>query len=223
MDEQAVFIAQFDPHLAYGLQERLRFDITDGAADFNQGHVMPFAAQANHSLDLIGDVRDDLDGRTEVFTLSLLADDVFVDLASGPVVHLAHGGADKAFVMAKIEIGFRAIIRDEDLAMLEWAHGAWIDVDIGVQLGQGHLEAASFEDSRQRRRRDALAQRGDNATGDENVFGHYGFWGTGGGLNPASKVRRLGAIFSIGPMCAAFYFRWGRSSCRRVQLNRQSV
>ncbi len=150
MDEQAVFIAQFHPHLADRLKKGLRLDVTDGAADFNKGHVMPFAAQANHPLDFVGDVRDDLDRRAQIFALSFLADDVFVDLSGGPVVHLAHGGPDKPLVMPKIEIGFGTIIRDEDFTMLERAHGARIDVDVGVQFGQGHLEAASFEDGRQR-------------------------------------------------------------------------
>ena len=149
VDKQAVFIAQFDSHLANRLEKGLGLDIADGAADFDEGHIMPFPAQADDSLDFIRDVRDDLDRCTQVFALPLLADDVFVNLAGGPVVYLAHGGADKALVMAKIEIGFRAIVRDEDFTMLERAHGARIDVDIGVQLGQGHLEAASFEDGRQ--------------------------------------------------------------------------
>jgi hypothetical protein len=36
--------------------------------------------------------------------------------------------------VAKVEVGFGAVVGDEDLAVLERGHGARIDVEVGVQL-----------------------------------------------------------------------------------------
>ena len=36
--------------------------------------------------------------------------------------------------MAQIQVGFRAVVGDKNLAVLERRHGAGIDVEVGVQL-----------------------------------------------------------------------------------------
>ena len=47
-----------------------------------------------------------------------------------------------------------------------------IDVDVGVELDHGDLEAACLEDRAERGGGDALAQRGHDATGDEYETRH---------------------------------------------------
>ena len=42
--------------------------------------------------------------------------------------------AGEALVVAEIEIGFRAVVGDEDLAVLVRAHRARIDVQIGIEF-----------------------------------------------------------------------------------------
>jgi hypothetical protein len=91
-------------------------------------------------------VRDDLHGLAEVLAAPLLLDHRLVDLAGGEVVALAHLGAGEALVMAQVEVGFGAVFGDEDLAVLERAHRARIDVDVGIELEVGDLDAAGFED-----------------------------------------------------------------------------
>jgi nucleotide-binding universal stress UspA family protein len=73
--------------------------------------------------------------------------------------------------VAQVQVGLGAVLGDEDLAVLERAHGARIHVDVGVQLEMGDLEAARFEDRAQRSGGDALAQGGHNATGNEERNG----------------------------------------------------
>ncbi len=136
----AAVAAQFHAHLADGFQKRQRFDVADRAADFDHGDVGLAGAQPDAALDFVGDVRDDLHRAAEVVAAPLLADHVFVDAPGGEVVAPGGGHADEAFVMAEIEIGFRAVAGDEHLAVLERAHGAGIDVDVGVELDQGDLE-----------------------------------------------------------------------------------
>jgi hypothetical protein len=50
----------------------------------------------------------------------------------------------EAFVVAEIEIGFGAIIGDENFTVLEGAHGARVDIQVGVKLLQSDTEASAF-------------------------------------------------------------------------------
>ena len=74
--------------------------------------------------------------------------------------------------MAEIEIGLGAVIGHEDLAVLIGAHRAGIDIEIGVELAQAHLEAARLQQRAERRRAQTLAERGDHAAGDEDEPRH---------------------------------------------------
>ena len=176
MDEQRAVAAQFQTHLTDGLQERQRFDVAHRAADFHQGDIRLAGAEADAALDFVGDVRDDLHRAAEVIAAPFLADDVFVDAPGGEIVAPAGGQADKAFVMAEIEIGFRPVTGHEHLAVLKRTHGAGINVDVGVELDQGDFQTPCFEHGGQRGGGDTLAERGDHAAGDENESGHAG-WG----------------------------------------------
>src|SRR5690606_31737256 len=128
----------------------------------------------DEGLDLVGDVRDHLHGAAEVLAAPLLLDHRLVDLAGGEVVPAPHARRHETFVVAEVEVGFGAVFGDEDLAVLERAHRARIDVDVRVELEQGDPDAARLEQRGDRRGGDALAERGHHATGDEYEFGHEG-------------------------------------------------
>ena len=68
-----------------------------------------------------------------------------MDLASREVGVLVKTLIDESLVVAKDEDGFCAVIGDEDLTMLEWGHGAWVDIDIWVKLLGDDLETALLE------------------------------------------------------------------------------
>jgi len=93
-------------------------------------------------LDGIGDVRHHLDGGAEIITPPLLGEDLLVDAARSDVVVPAGRPAGEALVMAKVEISLRAIIGDEDLAVLVRRHRPGIDVEVGIKLAQPHPVAA---------------------------------------------------------------------------------
>src|SRR5690606_14249977 len=80
--------------------------------------------------------------------------------------------AGEALVMAEVEIGLSSVIGDEHLAMLGRRHRAGVDVEIRVELPQADLVAARLQHRAERRGGKALAQRGNHATGDENVPRH---------------------------------------------------
>src|SRR3546814_16090227 len=52
--------------------------------------------------------------------------------------------------------------------MLERAHRACIDVDVGVELDHADLESARLQHSTQRSGRDTFTERGHHAPGDKN-------------------------------------------------------
>ena len=79
---------------------------------------------------------------------------------------------DEALVVAQVEIGLCAVVGHEHLAVLERAHGARIDVEIGIELLDHYLESTALEEAAQRRAGDALAQRRHDATRDEYVLSH---------------------------------------------------
>jgi hypothetical protein len=144
----------------------------NGAADFHDHDVGFLAELIDDALDLVGDVRDDLHGLAQVITAALAVDHPLVDLPGGVVVAPRSLKAGEALVVSQIEIGFGAVVGDEDLAMLERAHRAGIDVEIGVELLQGHAVAPALEQAADRGAGQALAQRRDHAAGHDDVFGH---------------------------------------------------
>jgi hypothetical protein len=141
------------PHLADRLEEGQRLDVADGAADFDDRHVGPFGAAPDVRLDLVGDVRNHLHRLAEILAAPLLLDHRLVDLAGGEVVAPFHARVGEALVMAEVEVGLGTVLGDEDLAVLERAHRAGIDVDVGIELEVGDLDPAIRGSLPARRRR----------------------------------------------------------------------
>ncbi len=141
--------AHFHTQLADRLEEGLRLDVTDGAADFHQRHVGIASALDDAALDLVGDMRNDLNGRAQIITPTLAAQYVLVDASGSEVVVLGHARADEPLVVAQVQVGLGAVVGDEHLTVLERAHGAWIDVNIRVQLEHRDLQAPRLQDGRQ--------------------------------------------------------------------------
>ena len=117
-------------------------------------------------------MRDDLDRGAEKLTLALLAEHCVPDRAGGVAGVAREVLVDEALVVADVEIGLGAVLGDEDLAVLERAHRARIDVQVRVELLGRDGEAARFEEAAERGGHDALPQRGDDTTRDEHVPGH---------------------------------------------------
>ena len=95
-------------------------DVADGPADLDDHDVrVAVAGDARDALlDLVGDVRDDLDGAAEVVAAPLLGDDRLVDAAGRDVAELGQVLVDEALVVAEVEVGLGAVVGDEHLAVL---------------------------------------------------------------------------------------------------------
>ena len=74
MDEQAVFSSDLKRNLPYRFDKRLGFDISDCSADFGNYNIGAcFSSDAvDKFLDLVCDMRNDLNRRAEIFSAALL-------------------------------------------------------------------------------------------------------------------------------------------------------
>src|ERR1700729_1680587 len=145
MHEDDVFRAELEAHLADGLKKGERFDVADGAADFDENYVDRIRDFPERGFNFVGDVRDDLDGFAEIIAAAFLGNDGFVDAAGGPVMIAREMRGGKTLVVAEIEIGFRTVVSDKHFAVLIGRHGAGINVQIGIALLEGNSEAPAFE------------------------------------------------------------------------------
>ena len=170
VDEERILGAQFQAHLANGFEEGKRFDIANGAANFDDDHVHAFGDAPDAALDFVGDVGNDLNGFAKIIAAALFGEDGFVDAAGGPVIVAGKLDVGEAFVVAKVEIGFGAVIGDEDFAMLKRAHRTGIDVEVRIAFLDGDFETATFEETTDGGSCNALAERGNNTAGNKNIF-----------------------------------------------------
>ena len=177
VQEEAVLPADLVAHLTRGLEERQRLDIADGAADLGDHHVGPVAVgvglrhRQDAALDLIGDVRDDLNGVAEILAATLLGDHRRIHLSGSHIRRSGQVAVEETLVVPDVEIGLGAVLGDEHLAVLERVHRARIDVEVRVELLHGDLQATRGQQLPEARRGEALTERRNHAAGDEEVLG----------------------------------------------------
>ncbi len=172
MREQHPLAAKLVAELADRFEKRQAFDIADRAADLAQDEIFVGEVGGDELLDCVGDVRDDLNRRAEIFAAPLAADHRRINPPGRDAVALARGDTNIALVMAEIEIGLGAVIGHEDFPVLIRAHRAGIDIKVGVELAEAHFEAARLQQRTQRRRAQTLAERGDHAAGNKDEPRH---------------------------------------------------
>ena len=79
---------------------------------------------------------------------------------------------DEALVVAQVEVTLMAVVGHKDLAMLEGAHRAGVDVEIGIHLLHRDLVAAALEKAAQGRCSNALTQGRYDSASHEYMFCH---------------------------------------------------
>ena len=136
MNKKHIIFFLFQRNLTDCLDERLRFDITYGSSDLGNDHICfrLAADRIDETLDFIRDMRNDLNSFPEVFPATFLLQYIPVHLARCKIGILVEILINKPFIMAKIKIGFRSVLRDKYFAMLVRTHRSRIDIDIRVQF-----------------------------------------------------------------------------------------
>src|SRR5690606_41068416 len=90
--------------LAYRLQERHRLDVTDGAPNLANDEIEFVVAVQDEVLDLVGNVRNYLDGGAKIVASALPLDNVLVDAASGDVVVLVRRASCEALKIGRAHV-----------------------------------------------------------------------------------------------------------------------
>jgi hypothetical protein len=175
--EEDILSTQLVAHLASRFDERLALDVSDRAADLRDDHIGArrsvcrlFGLQPHAPLDLVGDMRDDLDRVSEVLSPALLGDDGGVDLPRGHVRGLVEVDVEEPLVVTDVEVGLCSIVGHEDLAVLERVHRSRVDVEVGIELLHHDMQPAGGEEVAETGGREAFAETGDHATRDEDVL-----------------------------------------------------
>src|SRR5690606_36240671 len=107
----------------------------------------------------------------------LLADHLGVNLAGGDVAVALQVFVDEPLVVPQVEVCFRAIDGDKDLAVLVGTHRARIHIEVPIELVNGDFAAACFKDATDSRSSHALADRAYHAPCAEDVLSHSAFPG----------------------------------------------
>ena len=164
--------AFFKPHLTDSFKERRSLDISDSSSYLGYQNVRADGVRrrVDALLYLIGDVGNDLHCSAEVISAPFLVYDGLVDLSGGDVAVYGKVLVDEALVMPEVKVGLCAVVGDEDLAVLVGGHRSGVYVDIRVALHHCHLIASVLQQPAERSGGYALAQPGDHAAGDEDVF-----------------------------------------------------
>ena len=144
VNRNTVLRTKLSAQLTNRLEERERFDITHRASDLDDRHVDVACTFADACFDLIGNVRNHLNRGPEILPAALFRDHRIVDSAGGEIVRLGHRRLGEALVVTEVEVGFRTVVGDEDLSVLEGRHRAGIDVDVRVQLHVGDPQSSRF-------------------------------------------------------------------------------
>ena len=174
VDVEDILSAEVAPELADALDEGQALIIAHRAAHLHDHHlgVGGFSHAHDAFANLTRDVGDHLHRAAQEVAAPLFLDHVLEHLAGGHVALAGEVLVDEALVMAQVQVGFRAIFRHEHLAVLVGAHGAGIDVEVGIELLNGDADATALEQTPDGGHGHAFAHGGDDAAGYEDVLGN---------------------------------------------------
>ena len=122
--------------LADGFEERQDLNVADRSPNLGDDHIniRVVTEPANARLDLVRDMGNHLNGRSEEVATPFLLDYGQIYGPGGDVGVTPQVFAGKALVMTEVEVGLSPIIGDEDFPVLERVQGAGVDVEVGVEF-----------------------------------------------------------------------------------------
>ena len=197
--------------LADGLKKRLALNISDRAADFNNGNLCFIAGviAVETVLNLICNMRDDLNRAAAVIAAPFFVKDGPVNLSSRDIGIFVQTLVNKTFIMSKIKICLCAVVRDKHLSVLNRIHGTRVDIDIGVKFLHGYFVTSCLQQPSKRCRRDSFAETGNNAAGHKYVF----YWHNFSSKKRIQKTARPPLAWCLLYVCSGFIIskikQWG--------------
>ena len=153
--------AKLPAHLTDSFHKRSAFDITYGTTHFGDHEVqfLPFHIRAQHPpLDLVGDVRHNLDGLSEIIASTLPVNDGLVDTPRGYGIVFRGMDARETFIVPEVQVRLHPVGSDIAFAVLVWIERSGVDIDVRVEFLYGDLEAAGLQQLPDTCGNDTLAQ-----------------------------------------------------------------
>src|SRR2546421_3802896 len=140
------------------LLEKKKLDVSDRPADFDEDDVrlLLLPDRPKLGLDLVRDVRDNLDRATKVVSAALLLDYGAVDLSGRDVVVSGQVYVEEPLVVPEVEVHLGAVVEDEHLPVLVRVHRARIDVQVRVDFDRADLQAFRLQQDSDGRGADPL-------------------------------------------------------------------
>ena len=117
-------------------------------------------------------MRNDLYGTSQIIAAALFIDNGQIDLACRHIGALRQIDINKTLIMAQIKVSLRAVVGNENLAVLIRAHRARVHIDIRIKFLDRDPIAAAFQQTSQRSRRDPFPQRRNYTACYKNIFRH---------------------------------------------------
>ena len=148
VDEESICATLLQPELSDGFQDRKALNITDSSAYLGNDNAMLGAVLrqfANALLYFVCYVRDNLNRASQIVSTPLLLDYCLVDLPGRGIVFLRHVQIEEPFIVTQVEIGFGAVIGNVYLTVLEGIHCPGVNINVGIQLQDRHVETASLQ------------------------------------------------------------------------------
>ena len=109
-------------------------------------------------------------GLAEVVSLPLFADDILIDTPSRDIVGSGSSYIKEPLVVPEVEVSFVPVIGDVALSMLVGVEGAWVNVDVGVELLYRDALATSLKELPEGCCYDSFPKGGYDAPRDEDVL-----------------------------------------------------
>ena len=146
-DNTNVFTTNFVAELTDGFKERLGFNITNRATDFNNrdSSFIGLEISMEAGFDFVCHMRNDLNSSSSVITMTFFGKNRFIDFTCRDIGMLIEFFINETLVMSEIKVGFSAIIGNENLTVLDWRPGSRVNVQIRIKLLPSNLVATGFE------------------------------------------------------------------------------
>jgi hypothetical protein len=122
------------------------------------------------ALDLVGDVRNNLNGSSAKVAAAFLLQNTPVYLTGGYVGILGKAFINETLVVAQIQISLCSIISDENFAVLNRIHGTRVNIDVRIKFLHGYFVSAGLKQTAQGRSGDTFSESGNDTAGDEDIL-----------------------------------------------------
>src|SRR5690606_20555628 len=95
VNEDGIRMTNIHTHLANGFNESQPFNVAHRAPDFNNAHFSALSGLVDASFDLVRNMRDDLNGSTQVIPTPFFANNLFINLTRSHAVRPSQNSVGK--------------------------------------------------------------------------------------------------------------------------------